>query len=201
MLPSINALLGLISTSFSKTIRTIRCECLSQVDYPDGMYPISGGTVSGSGGNAQLEDAPPAYAFDGNDQNRWVDINGGGIGNTSWLGYEHLEPVAVSEYSITSQMYALSSYHSHLNGAPRDWTLQVLSEETGLWEVVDKRSHVYFSGHRQTHKFQVAKPMVARKYKLEFTAVAAGCASRSIQASGVCLRIAFLGRCGLRKAM
>lgn len=151
--------------------------------YPEGVYPISGGLVTGSGGNALLEDAPPAYAFDGDDQNRWVDVDGGGIGNTSWLGYEHYEPVKVIAYTITSQIYALSSYHSHLNGTPRDWTLQAWHEGTGDWVVVDERSHVYFSGHRQTHKFDVARPTEARKYKLVFTAVSAGCASRSIQAS------------------
>eukprot|EP00967_Tisochrysis_lutea_P101571 scaffold152523_cov19-Tisochrysis_lutea.AAC.1 len=148
--------------------------------FPEGMYPISGGQVTGSGGNAELEDAPPAYAFDGDEQNRWVDINGGGIGNISWLAYEHTEPVMVMEYTITSQMYALSSYHSHLNGAPRDWTLKAC-KENGDWEEIDRQTHIYFSGHRQTQKFVVAKPIIAQKYMLEFTAVAAGCASRSIQ--------------------
>eukprot|EP00200_Dunaliella_tertiolecta_P006306 CAMPEP_0202355414 /NCGR_PEP_ID=MMETSP1126-20121109/10320_1 /ASSEMBLY_ACC=CAM_ASM_000457 /TAXON_ID=3047 /ORGANISM="Dunaliella tertiolecta, Strain CCMP1320" /LENGTH=984 /DNA_ID=CAMNT_0048948029 /DNA_START=163 /DNA_END=3117 /DNA_ORIENTATION=- len=152
--------------------------------FPEGMYPISGGQVTGSGGNAELEDAPPAYAFDGDEQNRWVDINGGGIGNISWLAYEHTEPVMVMEYTITSQMYALSSYHSHLNGAPRDWTLKAC-KENGDWEEIDRQTHIYFSGHRQTQKFVVAKPIIAQKYMLEFTAVAAGCASRSIQVGDV----------------
>ncbi len=87
--------------------------------------------VSGSGGDASLEDAQPHRAFDGSDQTRWVDINGGGIGNSSYLLYEHTEPTLVTEYAITSQTYALSSYHSHMNGTPRDWVLQVQQANSG----------------------------------------------------------------------
>ena len=49
------------------------------------------------------------------------------------------------------------------------------------WQVVDKRSNVYFTNHGETKSFTVANPIGASSYKLVFTAVAAGCASRSIQ--------------------
>lgn len=109
------------------------CVLAAQVHYPEGTYCIGGGKVSGSGGNAAMEDAGPANAFDGSDQTRWVDIDGGGIGNVATLLYEHAEPVEVCEYSVTTQGYALSSYHSHLNGAPRDWMLKARRPGTGGW--------------------------------------------------------------------
>uniref|UniRef100_A0A7R9VJX8 F5/8 type C domain-containing protein n=1 Tax=Chlamydomonas euryale TaxID=1486919 RepID=A0A7R9VJX8_9CHLO len=154
--------------------------CL-QCSLPAALYPIGGGHITGSGGDASMEDAPPANAFDGNDQTRWVDINGGGIGNTSWLGYEHTEAVKVMEYTITTQMYALSSYHSHLSGAPRDWELR--ARTAGGWVLVDKRALVYFAGHREERRFVAQSPVVATEYRFEFSAVAAGCASQSIQVS------------------
>ncbi|GFH27645.1 uncharacterized protein HaLaN_26003, partial [Haematococcus lacustris] len=143
------------------------------VHYPEGLYPLGGGHIGGSGGNCAMEDAPPVFAFDGSDQTRWVDIDGGGIGNTSILVYEHEQEVVIEAYTITSQTYALSSYHSHLNGTPQSWV------------VVDSRTHTYFTNHGETKRFQTAHPVAARKYMLEFTAVAAGCASRSIQVGGV----------------
>ena len=51
----------------------------------------------------------------------------------------------------------------------------------GKWVVVDKRAHQFFATHRQTNTYKINEPVVARKYKFEFTAVAAGCASRSLQ--------------------
>ena len=49
----------------------------SQAHLPESLYPLSGGKVTGSGGDPALEDAPPEFAFDGDPQNRWVDIKGG----------------------------------------------------------------------------------------------------------------------------
>ncbi|KAL6756657.1 hypothetical protein V8C86DRAFT_2644588 [Haematococcus lacustris] len=155
------------------------------VHYPEGLYPLGGGHIGGSGGNCAMEDAPPVFAFDGSDQTRWVDIDGGGIGNTSILVYEHEQEVVIEAYTITSQTYALSSYHSHLNGTPRDWSLKAWLSSTESWVVVDSRTHTYFTNHGETKRFQTAHPVAARKYMLEFTAVAAGCASRSIQVGGV----------------
>ncbi|KAG2491383.1 hypothetical protein HYH03_010175 [Edaphochlamys debaryana] len=152
-----------------------------KVAYPEGLFAVGGGKASGTGGNTAMEDAPPAFAFDGDEQTRWVDIDGGGIGNVARLEYEDTAPVEIVEYHITSQVYALSSYHSHMNGTPRDWTLKAKAEGQDEWMVVDTRSQVYFTNHQERKKFQVAKPMLARIYAFEFTAVAAGCASRSIQ--------------------
>lgn len=91
-----------------------------------------------------MEDAGPANAFDGSDQTRWMDVRGGGIGNKATLLYEHTSAAKVTEYSFTTQGYALSSYHSHLNGTPRDWALKARQlgsgeqsgERTRPWGIV-----------------------------------------------------------------
>ncbi|MEW5318076.1 MAG: hypothetical protein WDW38_009329 [Sanguina aurantia] len=158
--------------------------CPTQASLPAGLYPIGGGTVSGSGGDAAAEDAPPSLAFDGNRETRWMDIAGGGIGNTALFAYQHTEPVEVARYAITSQTNALSSYHSGLSGAPRDWRLQGKSEE-GQWITLDRREEVYFKTHWETLEFPIAVPVRSTEYRLEFTAVAAGCASRSLQVGNI----------------
>ena len=102
-----------------------------KVQVPQGLYPIGGGRVTGSGGDAEMETSPPKCAFDGDAQTRWVDCIGGGIGNTACWQYEHTTPVEVVEYRITSQINALASYHNALHGAPRDWSLKAQSLKDG----------------------------------------------------------------------
>lgn len=51
----------------------------------------------------------------------------------------------------------------------------------GQWITLDRREEVYFKTHWETLEFPIAVPVRSTEYRLEFTAVAAGCASRSLQ--------------------
>lgn len=49
------------------------------------------------------------------------------------------------------------------------------------WIVADQQKNVYFKNHDEKKRYKISNPGLAIKYKLVFSAVATGCASRSIQ--------------------
>lgn len=53
----------------------------------------------------------------------------------------------------------------------------------GEWVVIDERRLVYFSKHQQTMEFDVKEAVASSQWMFEFTAVSAGCASKSLQVS------------------
>ncbi|GLC46723.1 hypothetical protein PLESTM_001916300 [Pleodorina starrii] len=142
------------------------------------VYPVGGGLVTGSGGQEQMEDSGPAYAFNDHKESRWIDPVGGGIDGQAWWQYNHSEPVTVIEYGIKSSINTMGFYDLQ-HGAPRDWVLKAQAEDGG-WVVVDKQEEVYFSDFRQLKRFRVVEPMASKTYRLEFSAVRCGCASAGL---------------------